>query len=54
MLFRSEDVDKDQFINKMSIISSWPVQLIADAGIQCNWFNDRVNSLFNEGILKNG
>jgi hypothetical protein len=51
---RSEDVDKEQFLNKMSIISSWPVQLIADAGIQCNWFNERVNSLFTEGILKNG
>jgi hypothetical protein len=51
---KGEDVDKEQFINKMGIIASWPVQLIADAGIQCNWFNDRVNSLFNEGILKNG
>ncbi len=51
---KTEDVDPEQFKNKMGIISSWPVQLIADAGIQCNWFNDRVNSLFNEGILKNG
>jgi len=51
---KSEDVDPELFRNKMDIIASWPVQLIADAGIQCNWFNDRVNSLFNEGILKNG
>ena len=51
---RNEEVDKELFERKLAIIRGWPVQLLADIGVQCNWFNDRVTALFTASSLKNG
>jgi hypothetical protein len=51
---RQEHVDRDKFEEKMFHVASHPVQIIADFGAQCNWFNDRVNALFSVENLKNG
>jgi len=49
-----EDVDRDQFTKKMFHIASFPVQMVADIGVQCNWFNDRINKLLTYENVKNG
>jgi len=50
----SEEVDRELFEKKMGHVANLPVQLIADIGVQCNWFNDRVNQLFTYENVKNG
>jgi hypothetical protein len=47
-------VERDKFEEKMFHVAAYPVQVIADMGAQCNWFNDRVNKLFSVERLKNG
>lgn len=49
-----EEVDEKLFEKKFGIVSGLPSQLVADLGVQCNWFNDRVNKLFSVRSLKNG
>lgn len=49
-----EEVDEKLFEKKFGIVSGMPSQLVADLGVQCNWFNDRVNQLFSVKNLKNG
>jgi hypothetical protein len=49
-----EVVDDDKFNKKHHIVTSYPTQLMADLGIQYNWFNDRVTKLFTEEALGNG
>jgi hypothetical protein len=51
---RQEHVERDKFEEKMFHVAAYPVQVIADMGAQCNWFNDRVNKLFSVERLKNG
>jgi hypothetical protein len=51
---REEKLDKKAFEEKMFHITSLPVQILADVGVQCNWFNDRVQKLFTVENLKNG
>jgi len=51
---RREKVERKLFDEKMFHVGAFPVQIIADMGAQCNWFNDRVNALFTVENLKNG
>lgn len=51
---RGEAVDEKRFEAKLDVVLSLPVQMLADIGIQCNWLNDRVNSLFTAETVKNG
>jgi hypothetical protein len=51
---RGEHVDRKKFEDKLYHIQALPVQLLADIGVQCTWFNDRVQKLFTIENLKNG
>jgi hypothetical protein len=49
-----EEIDKDLFEKKYNIIISFPVQVIADLGVQCAWFHNRVTALWSLRTIKNG
>lgn len=49
-----EETDRDLFIKKLDIILGFPTPILADMGVQHNWFHDRVNKLFSVDKLKNG
>lgn len=51
---RSEDVDDEAFNEKLFAVSMYPVQVLADLSVQTNWFNERVQALFELDNLKNG
>jgi len=51
---KDESITRDSFENKMRVLTSLPVQIVADLGIQCNWFNERVNKLLTFENVKNG
>ena len=51
---RDEEVDKDLFAKKISVVKRFATQLLADVGVQLSWFNERVNQLFSVEKIKNG
>lgn len=50
----NEAIDKEKFEKKLEIILDHPTMVVADMGVQYNWFSDRVTSLFSLDELKNG
>jgi hypothetical protein len=55
-LDKDGEVDKAKFDDKFDKVLRFPLQLLADCGIQYMWFHDRVKSLFDDSDeeLKNG
>jgi hypothetical protein len=51
---RNEEVGREDFEKKLTVLLGFPVQLLADLSVQNIWFNDRVNDLFSIDNLKNG
>lgn len=51
---RDEEVEKELFDKKMSVVKRFATQLLADVGVQLTWFNERVNGLFSVEKIKNG
>lgn len=49
-----EDIKRDDFERKLKIVTSYPLQLIADMSVQHVWFQSRVDRLFTLDELKNG
>lgn len=49
-----EEIDEELFKKKYGIIISFPVQVIADLGVQCAWFHNRVTALWSLRTIKNG
>jgi hypothetical protein len=50
----NEEVERDAFVNKLNIILRMPTVVLADMGIQYDWFNERIASFFSVEKLKNG
>lgn len=50
----NEEIDEKKFEEKLSIVLGFPIQLVADLGVQFNWFAMRVTDLFSVDNLKNG
>ena len=50
----NEQVGRKKFEAKLEILLGFPTPILADMGVQHNWFHDRVNSLFSVDKLKNG
>jgi hypothetical protein len=50
----NEEVDKEKFRKKLDIIMGFPTHVVADLGINFNWFSERVTKLFSVENLKNG
>jgi hypothetical protein len=50
----TEKVNREAFEKKLDIILGFPTPILADMGVQHNWFHDRVNKLFSVDKLKNG
>lgn len=55
-LDKDGDVDDEKFKDKFGKVLRFPMQLLADCGIQYMWFHERVKSLFDDSDeeLKNG
>jgi hypothetical protein len=55
-LDKDGNVDNERFDDKFEKVLRFPMQLLADCGIQYMWFHDRVKSLFDtsDEELKNG
>lgn len=49
-----EAINEEAFEKKLEIILGFPTQVVADFGVQFNWFSDRVTALFSVEKLKNG
>jgi hypothetical protein len=49
-----EDITPKDFERKLRIVTSYPIQLIADMSVQHAWFQNRVEQLFTLDELKNG
>lgn len=49
-----ESIVREKFEKKLEIILGFPTQIVADLGVQFNWFSDRVTRLFSVDELKNG
>lgn len=50
----NEDILREDFERKLRIVTSYPIQLIADMSVQHAWFQNRVEQLFTLDELKNG
>lgn len=49
-----EDIPREDFERKLRVVSSYPIQLVADISVQHAWFQDRVSQLLTMDELKNG
>jgi hypothetical protein len=51
---RYVEVDKEAFINKFNTVCGYATIMLADMGIQFDWFNERIADFFSFERLKNG